>query len=221
MSKKSLKTEAYQIIKQKILDCEFLPGTLLNENYLCELLEISRTPIRDAVSRLEYERLVRIVRPKGILIENITLLDFNSYFESLLFLEPYAISTYGEKLKKHELQIFFNFFQTWDLTVDSETFSHITSSLHSILVEETGNPYFIQVHEQLRYQEQRIQKLFPLSNTEKGKICILYTEFLALCLEAEWENASNSMTAIIKSYKDWIFPRFINTYSSRSKEVTE
>lgn len=41
MSKESLKTQAYQIIKQKILNCEFPPGTLMNENSLCQLLSIT------------------------------------------------------------------------------------------------------------------------------------------------------------------------------------
>lgn len=106
MSKESLKTQAYQIIKQKILNCEFPPGTLMNENSLCQLLSISRTPVRDAISRLEHESLVQITPPKGFIIKEITLKDLNAYFETRYFLELYTIKEYGRNIDKHELEIF-------------------------------------------------------------------------------------------------------------------
>ena len=58
MTKKSLKVQAYNNIKEKILNCEFSPGMHLNEAVLCETFHVSRTPIRDALSRLEQEGLV-------------------------------------------------------------------------------------------------------------------------------------------------------------------
>ena len=51
--KKSLKQQAYDEIKRKIVTCEYAPNTLLNEELLREELHVSRTPIRDALSRLE------------------------------------------------------------------------------------------------------------------------------------------------------------------------
>lgn len=221
MSKESLKTKAYQIIKQKILDCEFQPGTLLNENYLSNLLSISRTPIRDALSRLEHERLIRIVQPKGILVETITLQEFNAYFESCLFLEPYALRSYGHKIPKHELEIFLRFFQTWEPPIYSETYCHIISSLHSIIVEETNNPYFTQTSEQLGYQEQRLQKLFPLTNEQVSSMCIMYKDFLALCLDDEWQDAADTLSNIINVYKDGIFPSFLIMYTNELQGETK
>ena len=57
MAKTNLKTLAYKTIKQKIVTCEYAPGMYLNEEILTEELKISRTPIRDALSRLEQEGL--------------------------------------------------------------------------------------------------------------------------------------------------------------------
>ena len=54
-SKPSLKLQAYQYLKTKILNCEYRPNEFLNEQKLCaEMGNISRTPMRDALGRLEH-----------------------------------------------------------------------------------------------------------------------------------------------------------------------
>ncbi len=55
-AKLSLKLQAYQYLKTKILNCEYRPNEFLNEQKLCaEMGNISRTPMRDALGRLEQE----------------------------------------------------------------------------------------------------------------------------------------------------------------------
>lgn len=61
MKKDSLKLQSYNIIKDKIIRCEYAPNTLINEEALREELGVSRTPIRDALSRLEQEGLIQIL----------------------------------------------------------------------------------------------------------------------------------------------------------------
>ena len=62
-SKPSLKLQAYQYLKTKILNCEYRPNEFLNEQKLCaEMGNISRTPMRDALGRLEQEGLITILQ---------------------------------------------------------------------------------------------------------------------------------------------------------------
>ena len=57
-AKLSLKLQAYQYLKTKILNCEYRPNEFLNEQKLCaEMGNISRTPMRDALGRLEQEMM--------------------------------------------------------------------------------------------------------------------------------------------------------------------
>ena len=61
-AKLSLKLQAYQYLKTKILNCEYRPNEFLNEQKLCaEMGNISRTPMRDALGRLEQEGLITIL----------------------------------------------------------------------------------------------------------------------------------------------------------------
>ena len=63
----SLKQQIYEDLKQKIVTCEILPGAQLTEEILCDMLSASRTPVRDAISRLEQEQLVTICSPLSLL----------------------------------------------------------------------------------------------------------------------------------------------------------
>ena len=65
MKKETLKQHAYNIIKDKIINCEYAPSALLNEEMLKEDVQASRTPIRDALGRLEQEGLVTILPKKA------------------------------------------------------------------------------------------------------------------------------------------------------------
>ena len=72
-TKTSLKLQAYQYLKTKILNCEYRPNEFLNEQKLCaEMGNISRTPLRDALGRLEQEGLITILPKKGLMVSGIT-----------------------------------------------------------------------------------------------------------------------------------------------------
>ena len=72
-AKLSLKLQAYQYLKTKILNCEYRPNEFLNEQKLCaEMGNISRTPMRDALGRLEQEGLITILPKKGLMVSGIT-----------------------------------------------------------------------------------------------------------------------------------------------------
>ena len=76
-AKLSLKLQAYQYLKTKILNCEYRPNEFLNEQKLCaEMGNISRTPMRDALGRLEQEGLITILPKKGLMVSGITEEDF-------------------------------------------------------------------------------------------------------------------------------------------------
>ena len=96
--KKSLKQQAYDEIKRKIVTCEYAPNTLLNEELLREELHVSRTPIRDALSRLEQKGLITILPKKGIMVSSLSINDINMVFEVRMMYEPYALLHYGSRI---------------------------------------------------------------------------------------------------------------------------
>ena len=83
--------QAYRQIKQKILDTEYPPGAQLLEQDLCAELGLSRTPVREALVRLQQEGLLEIVPRHGARISVLSPADMREIYEILTSLEPTAV----------------------------------------------------------------------------------------------------------------------------------
>ena len=78
---------AYKRIKDMIVTLEMSPGTVIQEHLLKEKLELGRTPIREALKRLEAENLVIIKPRRGIFVADITITDLTQIYEVRIELE--------------------------------------------------------------------------------------------------------------------------------------
>lgn len=87
MLKKDL---VYEELRDKIVRLEYEPGAILNESDLAEELDVSRTPIRDAMQRLERDKLVTIAPRYGAQIPQIDFMGMKKLFELTRVLDGYA-----------------------------------------------------------------------------------------------------------------------------------
>jgi DNA-binding GntR family transcriptional regulator len=69
----AMREMAYEEIKRRIISCEFRPGEPLNEAQVAAMLGLGRTPVHQAVHRLEVEGLVSIMPRKGVLVSPLSL----------------------------------------------------------------------------------------------------------------------------------------------------
>lgn len=83
--------QVYDKLRNKIIFKGWKSGTILSEGELAKLFGISRTPIREAIRRLESEGLVKVIPKKGILIPGIEKKDVEEIFELREILHCYAI----------------------------------------------------------------------------------------------------------------------------------
>jgi len=106
--KQPLAVTAYEIIIKKIICLEYKPSQHLEENQLVEDLEIGRTPIREALVRLQGEKMVESHSQKGFIVRPITLQNTKAMFESMHIFEFGVVdvainkncSIFIEKMKK-------------------------------------------------------------------------------------------------------------------------
>jgi DNA-binding GntR family transcriptional regulator len=83
-----LRDATYQAIRHAILTCEFQPGQELREQILAERYHVSRSPVRDALLRLEQENLVTVLPRQGYRVTPITIPDVQDFFALRLLIEP-------------------------------------------------------------------------------------------------------------------------------------
>ena len=82
--------KVYNEIKQDIVSARLHPGEPLLEEDLAKRLRVSRTPIRDALRKLDHEGLVRIVPNKGAFVRVLTPRDIREIYEVREALESFA-----------------------------------------------------------------------------------------------------------------------------------
>lgn len=195
---KSLKQLAYETLKRRIITCEIMPGSLLTEDLLCEELNASRTPVRDAVSRLEQEHLVSIRPKKGIKVNRVSMNSIRELFEVRRMLEPEVVLRYGNRIRDEEYARFIRQFERNDLT-DRELFD-LDDSFHRLFIEASGNRYYRTVFDMIADQVYRYRVLTSrdtrLEVTQKE-----HFEIAANCIRGEWDLASAAMLHHIENSK--------------------
>ena len=91
MKKTLLLTEqAYKSIKEKIIKCQILPGSDISESEICERVGMSRTPVREALLRLQQENFITIFPRKGIIVSPITVKDIHEVYQIREMVEVYT-----------------------------------------------------------------------------------------------------------------------------------
>ena len=86
----SLSEQAYRRLRHLIVGLQFAPGDLLRENDLRERLELGRTPIREALQRLERDQFVTVVPRQGVFVAGIDVAELTMLYETRAVLEPFA-----------------------------------------------------------------------------------------------------------------------------------
>ncbi|GHH98653.1 GntR family transcriptional regulator [Neobacillus kokaensis] len=102
LTKDDLETCIYRIIKQAIINRELAPGIKLPEEALASTLNVSRTPIRSALRRLSYEKLVQVIPRKGAFVARPSPKEVEDTFEMRMLLEDYSVRKACEVITSSE-----------------------------------------------------------------------------------------------------------------------
>ena len=195
---KSLKQLAYETLKEKIVSCEILPGTLLTEDGLCDMLKASRTPVRDAISRLEQEHLVSIKPKKGIRVNRVSMNNIQELFAVRVMFAPYIVRNYGNRIRDEVYTRFIQQFKRTDCT--REELFRLDNEFHQTFVDASNNRYLASVYEMIKDQVVR----YRILSTAGNRLDTTQMEHLAIatrCLCGDWDAAAEAMRVHIENSK--------------------
>ncbi|WP_057915293.1 GntR family transcriptional regulator [Peribacillus muralis] len=91
MTQDSLVDIAYTKIRENLITANFMPGMLLSENVLAKELNMSRTPIRGAISRLESEGFVSSIKNRGIFVKELSMKELLDISQAILYLQEFTV----------------------------------------------------------------------------------------------------------------------------------
>lgn len=160
MKEKSfLQTKAYDYIKEQILEGRMVPGTLYSEARLSKELEISRTPIREALQCLSQDGYISIVPSKGFKLRHLTEKDMQETIEVRCAIEGFCthviareINTEkGQRLLDELGQILERMRKEKDLDDKLQAFIDSDHAFHLAIVRYVDNDEFNQLFQRLLY----------------------------------------------------------------------
>lgn len=136
--------EIYASIKERIINCEIPPGGLIVENSLAAEFGTSRTPIREALLRLQRDGLVQIFPRRGTFTTQISLKEVEEIFDIRLMIEPQIIERVAATIDLEKVDEFRRQFSDPKLaSVSYRKWFYLDRRFHEFLVEATGNATLI------------------------------------------------------------------------------
>jgi DNA-binding GntR family transcriptional regulator len=99
----SLRDQAYEAIKRRIITLAYAPGEHLNEALISEQLGIGRTPVHQALDRLMLEGMIEIIPRKGVIVRPVSLDEHLQLTQVRLINEPFCASLAAERASGEEI----------------------------------------------------------------------------------------------------------------------
>ena len=150
-----LRDVVFNTLRQAIITGEFAPGERLMEIALANRLGVSRTPVREAIRKLELEGLVVMIPRKGAEVAKITEKDLRDVLEVRSSLEELAAELATERMNDEIKAKLEKALQNFKEAIESENNAAIADrdvEFHDVIFEATGNARLIQIISNLREQ---------------------------------------------------------------------
>jgi DNA-binding GntR family transcriptional regulator len=137
-------------LRDRILTLELKPGTRLVEDELTETFGAGRTPVREALLRLQGEGLVS--RGRGWIVEAADPASFRSIFEARIAIESYAARLAASRITPEAVERLAELMSDMEQERPRAEINRLNRLFHVEIVAASGNALFAEVHERTQYQ---------------------------------------------------------------------
>jgi DNA-binding GntR family transcriptional regulator len=210
----SLTDKAYQAISQAIANLELKPGEALTQDRLAKWLAISRTPVREALRRLEQEGIIQNVPGRGLVVTELTIRDVEDMLEMLRLMDSHAAELAALRRTPEQAEQLVAISQALLAAAerhDVEGWSAADKPWHDIVLAASGNQLLRQA---IRDVRRRLHRITINSGTRPERLLACTHEHLAVAgaiaagdslaardlMREHIDKMSESALALIRSY---------------------
>ena len=190
-----LSDQAYEVLRDSILRRELPPGHRLDLDDLQNQLGISRTPLKEAISRLATEGLITIIPRRGSYVTELTAQDVAERFDLRQMLELGAIDGIMANLTDEHLDRLRQLYAELEtlttpdgLTSDYFGFLDKDREFHRAILGITGNKLLLEIYDGLNLHLQ-IAKVFYMAKDKRTSLIAYEHREILMALEARDANA--------------------------------
>lgn len=158
----TISDQVYSILRRKICEGEYAPGTWLQEVDLCDQLGVSRSPVREALRRLVSDGLVINIPNKGTFVKEFTCKDIDEIFDMRVLLEGYAILRSHQNLTSQRIETLLDILRSMESTYAAgqlEEYTRADAALHREIVALGDNSIVSWTYDRVGFMNQQFRVL--------------------------------------------------------------
>ena len=177
-----LRDVVFKTLREAILKGNLAPGERLMEIQLANQLGVSRTPIREAIRKLELEGLVIMIPRRGAEVARITEKDLKDVLEVRTSLEELAISLACERISDASVEALKEALKNFKAAINGGDVTKIAErdvAFHDIIFAATDNARLIQIVNNLREQMYRYRLEYLKDYTTHDRLYKEHEEIVA------------------------------------------
>lgn len=162
LSSRSLSERVFEEIQNSILNGELTPGEPLPEIKLSEELGVSRTPVREAIGKLELEGLVKSIPNRGTLVIGISEKDIDDIYMIRMYIEGLAAKWASQNVTDQQLEQLRGIVELEEFYVNKKDIWQVwqlDSKFHQLLYEASGSHILKHMLSDLHHFIQRIREI--------------------------------------------------------------
>ena len=171
---------AYEMIKERLVSGQYLPGQFLQETSICDDLDLGRTPVHQGLHRLQQEGLLEIIPRKGILVRVESTAEILTALEVRGLLEPFCTMQCAEKATPDQIRELAEIHTEYKArlkTSDKMRLMDVDRRFHSRIAEIGGNHLIVEF---LRPIHDRMSRLWVLPHWQSLDFDITGSEHEAI-----------------------------------------
>lgn len=182
-----LREVVFNTLRDAILTGELAPGERLMEIQLADKLGVSRTPVREAIRKLELEGLAIMLPRRGAIVASITISDLQDVLEVRKVLEGLTIELACKRMNAEELEQLKESEATFDKAVRGNDLTEIAKkdvAFHDVIYNASRNKRLIQILNNLREQMYRY-RLEYIKDEDKRAVLVEEHRMIVEAIEAK------------------------------------
>lgn len=206
---KPLKDLVYLELKHKILTGEIVSQTRLMEIDLSEKMNVSRTPIREAIKRLADDGLVKVEPRRGAYVANISIKDMLDVFEVREDMEGFVAKLAAQRITDDERQklraIAREYEQAIEKADDKEVIIDLDEKFHNFIVMCSGNETLSELVKYVQELSLRFRYLYYDDFSLYESTAEQHNRIMEAINAGRDEEARSEADAHVKALKEFVF----------------
>ncbi|HEV8689904.1 MAG TPA: GntR family transcriptional regulator [Ideonella sp.] len=197
----TLADQAYARIKQMIFAFTLMPGDRFSESELAQRLAVSRTPLRQALQRLEREGFLQVMPKIGWQVAPLDFDTFDELYDLRVLLECHAAQRLAETEAPAQRATLQALAQVWLVPADErvsagDQVGRLDEAFHALLVQGSGNREMARVHREIT---ERIRIIRRLDFTKPARVEATYEEH-AVILRAITKRRAGEAQRLLRAH---------------------